>query len=248
MPDSEEQLKFSMKILLALFLSILSLGALTKQNQQAIVGITSSWQSSHANLYLYEKQKGAWVKVAGPWKTRLGRAGSAWGKGIHPNPKGVTLKKEGDQKSPAGIFWIGGAWGDAAQIKKHPALPYRKVTPRDLWVEDSKSPHYNCHLILGHDPNTAWEKNQQMKQNDYAHSLKLFIAHNAPPKPTPGAGSAVFFHIWRGGGSKPTAGCTTMPEATLKNLVAWVDPTKKPIYIFLPEAEYQKYRGSWQLP
>lgn len=237
-----------MKILLVFFLSILPLAALTEQNQQAIVGITSSWSSSHAKLSLYEKKNGTWVKVSGPFKTRLGRTGSAWGLGIHPTPKDVTLKKEGDRKTPAGIFWIGGAWGDAAQIKKHPALPYRKVTPRDLWVEDSKSPHYNQHLILKHDPKSTWEKQAQMKQNDHAHSLKLFIAHNAPPKAKPGAGSAVFFHIWRGGGSKSTFGCTTMPEATLRNLVAWIDPTKKPIYILLPQNEYDRHRALWKLP
>ncbi|MDB4310121.1 L,D-transpeptidase family protein [Akkermansiaceae bacterium] len=237
-----------MKVFLVLLLSILPLSALTDQSQQAVVGITSSWSSSHANLYLYEKKDGSWIKVAGPWKTRLGRSGSAWGKGIHANPKGSILKKEGDEKTPAGVFSIGGAWGDAAQIKRHPSLPYRKVTPRDLWVEDSKSPYYNQHLILKHDPKSTWEKKAQMKQNDHAHSLKLFIAHNAPPKATPGAGSAVFFHIWRGGGSKSTFGCTTMPESTLKNLVAWIDPAKNPIYILLPQAEYTSLRGPWKLP
>ncbi|MGJ8697261.1 MAG: L,D-transpeptidase family protein [Verrucomicrobiaceae bacterium] len=236
------------KILCLLIIALAPLGALTNQSQQAVVAISSDWNSSSANLFLYEKQKGTWVKIAGPWKTRLGRTGSIWGRGIHPVPVGAATKREGDKKSPAGIFWIGGAWGDAPDIRRHPRLPYRKVTPNDLWVEDSQSPYYNQHLVLEHSPRTPWEKKQQMKQNDYAHSLKLFIAHNAPPKPVPGAGSAVFFHIWRGGGSKPTAGCTTMSEDKLKQLVGWIDPTKKPIYILLPQSEYTAKRAMWKLP
>ena len=222
--------------------------AIPATSKQAVVARTTSWTSSYADLYLYERKGNQWVKADGPIKVRLGRTGSAWGLGIHKNAKGLTLKKEGDGKSPAGIFDIGGAWGDASTIKKHPQLPYRKVTPRDLWVEDSKSPLYNQHKILPHTPKTAWEKRQQMKQNDYAHALKLFIAHNPGPKAKPYAGSAVFFHIWRGGGSKPTAGCTTMAPANLKKLVAWIDPTKKPVYVLMPTSEYTAKRATWKLP
>jgi L,D-peptidoglycan transpeptidase YkuD (ErfK/YbiS/YcfS/YnhG family) len=135
-----------------------------------------------------------------------------------------------------------------AGIKKHPKLFYRQVTSRDLWVEDPKSPSYNKHLVLDHEPTSAWEKKQQMKQDDYPHSLKLFIAHNAAPTISPGQGSAIFFHIWRGGGSKPTAGCTTMEEKKLRELIAWVDPDKQPIYVLLPEAEYQAKKAEWKLP
>ena len=242
-----------MKLLATLFalLTPLSLQAqiVPEKTQQAIVSHSSSWASSHAEMYLYERESGgAWKQVKGPIKARLGRKGSAWGIGLQKNPTGATMKKEGDGKSPAGVFEIGGAWGDATNIKKHPKLPYRKVTPRDLWVEDSKSKHYNQHLILDHAPKTTWEKKQQMKQNDHAHSLKLFIKHNAAPNATPQGGSAVFFHIWRGGGSKPTAGCTTMPENELKKVVAWVDPTKHPVYILLPKSEYKAKQSAWKLP
>ena len=90
-----------------------------------------------------------------------------------------------------------------------------------------------------------------MRQGDYAHSLKLYIAHNDAimgGKPVPGLGSAIFFHIWRGGGSKSTAGCTTMDKAKLISMIAQIDPKKKPVYILLPQAEYKRLRSTWQLP
>lgn len=87
-----------------------------------------------------------------------------------------------------------------------------------------------------------------MKQSDPAHALKLYIGHNSPPHTIPGDGSSIFFHIWRAGGAKPTAGCTTMDEAKLRQLIAHIDPSRNPIYVLLPDKEYAKLREAWKLP
>ncbi len=236
--------------LLALIPFILPLAAfdLPEDSAQCVTGTAKGWNSSTVTLNAYEKRGGKWVKTSGPWQGRLGREGLVWGLGINPLPQGARIKSEGDWRAPAGVFHIGGAWGYDAQIRKHPKLFYRQVTTRDLWVEDPSSPSYNKHLVLDAEPATPWQKKQQMKQNDYPHSLKLFIAHNAPPRVSPGKGSAIFFHIWRGGGSQPTAGCTTMEEKKLRELIAWIDPLKKPLYVLLPEAEYAARKEEWKLP
>ena len=220
----------------------------TTDSTQAVVGIASSWDSSHVAVSVYERSGKAWHKVAGPWKGRLGKKGLAWGRGLHPIPPGEQAKREGDWRAPAGVFAIGGAWGYDPTIRKHPKLFYRQVTTRDLWVEDPDSPHYNRHLILEREPRAGWEKRAQMRQDDYPHSLKLFIAHNAPPRPVPGAGSAIFFHIWRNGGKTPTSGCTTLPESRLRTLIARLDPTRKPLYVLLPQSTYSQLRAGWHLP
>jgi L,D-peptidoglycan transpeptidase YkuD (ErfK/YbiS/YcfS/YnhG family) len=197
---------------------------------------------------LHQKKDGDWVKSGAAWNGRLGKNGLIWGLGLHPAIGATAVKKEGDGRTPAGVFRIGGAWGADAQIRKHPKLAYRQVTSRDLWVEDPASPLYNQHVILPHEPSTSWEKKQQMKQNDAAHKLKLFIAHNAPPQVVKGAGSSIFFHVWRNGGGSPTAGCTTMEEARLRALIASIDPTQQPLYVILPAADYQRLRTAWKLP
>jgi L,D-peptidoglycan transpeptidase YkuD (ErfK/YbiS/YcfS/YnhG family) len=235
-------------VLLTLFVGTADAFELPKGSQQCVVGVSPDWSSSSVTLSCYEKRNGQWTRVHGPWPGRLGKSGSVWGRGLSPIPEQAAIKKEGDGKAPAGVFRIGGAWGYDAAIQRHPKLFYRRITPRDLWVEDVASPAYNSHLILDHDPATAWEKKQQMRQGDHAHSLKLFIAHNAPPQVVRGGGSAIFFHIWRGGGSKPTAGCTTLAEDRLRTMIAWIDPTKQPLYVLLPSAEYEKYRSPWSLP
>lgn len=222
---------------------------LPASSSQCVVGTAKDWNTSHVTLRLYQKDGGKWKQVGPSWNGRLGKSGLVWGSGLHPVPAGATTKHEGDNRAPAGVFSLGGAWGRDAGIKKNPKLPYRQVTSRDLWVEDPASPSYNRNVILDHEPATAWEKKQQMKQkDDDAHALKLFIAHNAPPKAVPNAGSSIFFHIWRGGGSKPSAGCTTMPEDKLRWMVAQIDPAKHPLYVLLPETEYQAKRTAWKLP
>jgi len=242
-----------MKTFILLFLTITWVNAQVPRNcTQVIVGKSTGWNSSHVTLTVYEKEGRTWKPIGKSWKGRLGRNGLAWGYGIHRQVNDKHLvKKEGDGRAPAGIFKIGGAYGSAAQIARNPKLSYRRVTTRDLWIEDRTSPHYNKHLVLDHTPKTTWEKKGQMRQNDHAHSLKLYIGHNDAilgGRAVPGLGSAIFFHIWRGGGSKPTAGCTTMHEAMLKQLIARIDPAKNPVYVLLPEAEYQGLKKAWKLP
>lgn len=245
----------SMKILLALILSLvtpLAAFELSPQTQQAIVGIAADWDATEVTLHLYEKNsRGKWTPVSGPWRGRLGSKGLAWGRGSSPVPVDGKRKqkREGDRRSPAGVFTLGGAWGYDARTNRHPNLKFSEITSRDLWVEDVKSKNYNRHIRLDHEPTSAWEKKQQMRQNDGAHALKIFIEHNAAPgKIVPGGGSSIFFHIWRAKGARATFGCTTMSEAHLRQLLLWVDPGKKPVYVLLPRAEYEQYRATWKLP
>lgn len=218
---------------------------------QLIVGQAESWEASEARLQRWERASptAPWSLVGGAVRARLGKHGLAWGRGLHPAMDGPQ-KRESDGRAPAGVFAIGGVYGYEADVPRHPALPYRRVTPSDLWVEDAQSPYYNRHLVLpnGRNPTTDWEKKQQMKQADPAHKLKLFIAHNAGSGVLPGAGSAIFFHIWREGGAKPSTGCTVMEESVLREWIAWINPERQPLYVLLPEAEYAARRDAWKLP
>ena len=223
--------------------------SLAPETTQALLGIADHWDDTTVSLQRFERRKGGpWQAFGTAWNGRLGADGLVWGRGLHTVPDGVQTKSEGDRRAPAGVFGIGGACGYDQSIGRHPELSYFKVTPHDLWIEDPHSPDYNRHVRLDHPPRNAWEKKQQMKQNDAAHALKLFILHNAPPRAVPGAGSSIFFHIWRGGGTRATSGCTTMPENRLRELIAWLNPRRLPVYILLPRAEYEQRRAAWGLP
>jgi L,D-peptidoglycan transpeptidase YkuD (ErfK/YbiS/YcfS/YnhG family) len=236
---------------LLLFLATASWAAgegIPSDSRQLIVGTAAGWDSSEVVLQRWERDAGgAWQKAGPEWPARLGKNGLAWGRGLHPAQEGLQ-KKEGDGRAPAGMFKVGGAYGYEKEIVHNPRLPYAQVTELDLWVEDPASPDYNRHIKLSAPPGTEWEKKQQMRLNDPAHSLKLFVEHNAGSDMEPGAGSSIFFHIWRADGGKPTSGCTTMEADRLRELIAWVDPAKDPVYVLLPAAEMQRLKKAWSLP
>lgn len=244
--------------LVILFLTTLCSSVLASpipsDTRQLVVAVAPDWNSNSAQLWMLQRSDSGkpWQLAGGPIPTKLGRTGLVWGRGLHTPPSGATLKREGDGKTPCGAFAIGQSYGtlDPQTIQRRGNMRYLHIGQSDLWVEDVESEYYNRHIRLpdGRSPNTEWEKKQQMRLNDNAHKLKLFIAHNAQPNIVRGAGSAIFFHIWRDNGGRPTAGCTAMPESSLRQLIAWVDPATKPVYVILPRAEYTRLARSWGLP
>lgn len=234
-------------IAILLSFSVAQAFELPATSSQCLVGIVDDWNSSHVMLQFFEKHGNDWRATTEKWNGRIGKNGLAWGLGLHPLPTSAKLKHEGDFRTPAGVFHIGGVWGSEPTIQKHALLPYHQVTSRDLWIEDSASPFYNQHITLSHEPRTSWEKRQQMKQNDPAHALKLFIAHNSTSI-QPHAGSSIFFHIWRANGKKATSGCTTMAEEKLRRLISLIDPSRQPLFIILPRTEYMRLQNKWELP
>ncbi len=225
---------------------------LPKTSSQIIVGVASDWGSNHVVLQRFERRKGGkWQPVEGRILGRLGASGLAWGRGLHPlqpNPRGSSVKREGDNRSPAGVFTLGDAFGYAPDVKRHPQQPYLEITPYDLLVDDPTSPSYNAHVRLDHLPSTPWEQSQQMEQNNPAHALEVMINHNVAPGAVPGAGSLILFHIWRRDGASNTAGCTAMSTEDLHSLVAWIDPTRQPLYVLLPQLLYDSLASPWGLP
>ena len=229
-----------------IFLAIARAEPIPLDTTQLILGWSSGWDDSSATLQRYTRVEGSWVAQGTPIPTRIGRSGLAWGVGLH-DPQPGLQKKEGDWRAPAGIFSIGTAFGDAL-LSPAPVWPMSVVTERTLWVEDPESALYNQHLvILEGRPLTDWEEKQRMRFGDDAHRLKLVIAHNMDP-PRTGAGSAIFFHIWRRDGTAPTAGCTAMPADSMEAVIRWLQPDATPVFVLLPVEMVAQLQADWGLP
>ena len=247
-------MKWFLNLLCALLLATVAQAQLPANCSQAVLGIADDWNSSFVSLSLVEKHaRGQWVRTLGPIRGRLGRNGLVWGLGLHANPPRATTKREGDGRSPAGVYAIGGLWTTTkVPVKHHRKIPEIRVGPCDLWVSDPATPqYYNRYIRLKRPASTPWEIKEQMRQSDYAHSIKLLICHNTaetPGRPIVGAGSSIFFHIWRNDGGAPTAGCTSMSEQNLRSIISRLDPARHPAYILLPRAEYARLRAAWRLP
>ena len=184
--------------------------------RQLVVVTNRSWSSTYATLETFEKRAdGTWRRVHGPFTARIGRNGFG------------SPKREGDGQTPVGSFRVPGMWG----VNANPGTKYRwlKVDGNDVWVDDSASEYYNLHMRKP--ANGRWRSAEAMYQpKPYAYAA--VIGYNTGAR-TPGAGSAIFFHVSLG---TATAGCVALPTSQLLPVLKWLDWYKKPRFIMGPES------------
>src|SRR3954465_7503185 len=216
--------------------------------QQLIVAVSPDWDSMRGTLQRFERSgAGAWKPVGSSCPVLFGKNGLAWGRGLAGQDEKGLRKTERDGRAPAGVFRIGKIYTYDAQLPPGADFPFHQVTTADAWVDDVKSPDYNRFVTI---PDPAkpppWFEKQKMRHNDFAYRWLVEVRHNSDP-PSPGAGSAIFFHIRRGV-SRPSAGCTTMAEPDLVHLITWMRAAKHPCYVRLPQSEDDKKWQNWHLP
>ena len=61
---------------------------------------------------------------------------------------------------------------------------------------------------------------------------------SAPGKRKPPIGFAFVVSHW----------CTAMAPDAMQPLLAWLDRSRKPVFVQLPQAHYARLRGAWDLP
>lgn len=171
----------------------------------------------------------------------------AWGRGVHPPPKSGPLKREGDGKSPAGLFRLEGSFGVAATLPEGARdFPYFQSSPTSYCVEDTRSRYYNQIIDSSAVTRTSWEKWSELRRADGLFDWAIVVTQNAPAT-LAGAGSCVFLHVWRGAG-RPTAGCTALSRERLEMIVRWLDRRGAPALVQLPDKVYAEVRTAWGLP
>ena len=212
-------------------------------SDQLIVVTSKGWDDIQGTAQRYERHGQTLQKLEAPFAVVLGKNGMGWGKGLLDigQPEG-PVKQEGDGKAPAGMFKLGTAFGYAPSAETR--LPYLPLTPTIECVDDSQSTRYNK-LVDGAVVDKDWSSSERMRRSDELYRQGIVIQHNTPA--TPAAGSCIFFHIWRGP-TAPTRGCTAMDPADIARLFDWLDPSKSPVLVQLPEVQYEQMRERWKLP
>ena len=218
---------------------------LPKHSFQILLVSTDSWEASTGSLQRYEREQNSkgWKKAGDPISVSVGRSGLGWGRGLHTIPPDHSgpVKKEGDGKAPAGIFSLGCAFGYAPEPPPGVKIPYRQTTVSDYFVDDVSSPDYNRWIHLPGEITLAkdrWKSFEKMRRDDLLYEFGAVINHNTTPT-EPGAGSAIFLHVWKAPGS-PTAGCTAMSRENMIKLLTWLDPDKHPLLVQIPQNEIKK--------
>ena len=218
------------------------------QAQQAILVVSKDWDAVPGKLQRFELKGDTWKKVGPAIPIVVGRKGLGWGLGLHPtNEFAGPIKKEGDGKSPAGIFNLGSAFGLAEVSEmKWVKLPYQHLTSLIECVDDVKSVHYNSIVNREKVGKIDWDSSEKMREIGEQYRLGITVDHNVAPRKS-ACGSCIFIHIWKGENTG-TSGCTAMTGDNMEKVLRWVDPAKHPVLIQLPDAEYERLREPWQLP
>jgi L,D-peptidoglycan transpeptidase YkuD (ErfK/YbiS/YcfS/YnhG family) len=215
---------------------------------QLIVSVAPTWNSKSGLLQCFERRENGWQPALPPWPVLYGKNGLAWGRGVLAgNGSGPPPKHERDGRAPAGVFRLGTIYTYDKALPPGANYPFHTVTRADAWIDDVTSRDYNRHVVIDDPANPPpWFEKQKMRHNDFAYRWLIEIRHNADP-PIPGAGSAIFFHIRRGP-QRPSAGCTTMAESDLIQLVRWLRKEAQPHYALLPRTEYLARWETWGMP
>jgi len=217
------------------------------ESRQALLVTAPGWNAVAASLERYERTAAEmpWRAVGGRIPAVLGRSGLAWGPGLAPTSDG-PVKKEGDDRSPAGVFRIRSAFGYApAADVPWIRLPYRQCTAGLKCVDDPASPRYNRIVDTAAEPQT-WSRHEEMLRKDDLYRLGAVIGYNDDPV-VPGGGSCVFLHVW-GGPDQSTAGCTAVALPRLEDILCWLDPALFPVLVQLAAEDRERLRTAWDLP
>ena len=202
--------------------------------RQIVVVTTDGWDRVSGTLRRFARGDAAepWRAVGTAVPINVGRAGMAWGLGLHATPRSGPCKIEGDGKAPAGVFRLPSAFGyDAkpAGVK----LPYVRAQRGVEAVDDPRSRYYNRIVDRARIADADWHSSEKMLLDGEDYRFGVVVAHN--PRCQPGAGSCIFLHVWRGPG-RGGAGCTAMPARDIAVLQRWLDPRAHPVLMQAPRA------------
>jgi L,D-peptidoglycan transpeptidase YkuD (ErfK/YbiS/YcfS/YnhG family) len=216
--------------------------------RQLLVVTTPGWDVVSGELRRYQRTSAtaAWQPIGGPVTIVVGRSGTAWDPAMTQTIPG-PVKREGDGRSPAGVFALGTAFGLAAPAETgFLKLPYLQETPTLECVDDVRSRHYNRLVDRRTATPVDWTSSEKMAEVGEAYRWGVVVEYNTA-SPTPGAGSCIFLHISPTPG-KGTAGCTAMGAPALDEVMRWLDPAERPVLVQMPAAALTPLAATWQLP
>jgi L,D-peptidoglycan transpeptidase YkuD (ErfK/YbiS/YcfS/YnhG family) len=182
------------------------------QGSNQLVTVSAAPRATVASLSLWARSGTCWRRVAGPWQARLGRSGLS------------AHKREGDGATPTGTYRFGAT---VYGIAPNPGVRFRyhRLRCGDWWDEDAASSTYNTfrHVACGATPSFGGGSEALWR---IAPQYRYFavIEYNSRPV-VPGRGSAIFLHVAVGA----TAGCVSLPEGELVQLLRWLRPAARPL-------------------
>jgi len=219
-------------------------------SRQLVVVVTPDWKASHGTLYRFERSESesAWQTVSAPIPVILGRNGMGWGRGLHPSGwRRGPQKREGDGRSPAGVFGLGEAFGfPASDTLSGLKIPYRPIDEFLACIDDVDSRYYAQLIERDVVNDIDWQSSEVIIESPRAYYLGIVVEYNTT-RTVKGQGSCIFLHCWTAP-EDSTAGCTTFNRPEMEKVGRWLDASANPVIIQLPLPVYRRLLNRWHLP
>ncbi len=200
---------------------------LSKETDKAVLVVGQG--GSKIKVSYYEKnEEGLWNRI---FDTT----------GVYGRNGGTYEKREGDGKTPYGVYGINKAFG----ILDDPGciMPYTKLTEYDYWVDDSSSSHYN-RMVNTQTNVKDWASAEHLIRTAPYYNYVLSLDYNE--EAVPGKGSAIFIHC-TAEGYAGSSGCICIGENEMKTLITRADDRMKAV-ILPDEEELKEAWKSFQQP
>lgn len=129
----------------------------------------------------------------------------------------AEMKREGDGRSPVGVWAIRKVLYRPDAGEPQTALPKEAIAPDDGWCDDPGDPAYNRPVKLPQ--RASFEK---LWRDDHMYDRVVVLGHNDDP-PAPYMGSCIFLHLARDGFG-PTEGCVALARDDLEAVLRAAKP------------------------
>jgi L,D-peptidoglycan transpeptidase YkuD (ErfK/YbiS/YcfS/YnhG family) len=190
--------------------------------RQLIVVYSNGYGTSNATLETFDLVNGGWRPKFGKMSARIGT------KGFSDN------HVENDPTTPTGVYSIGSTMYG---VNANPGVKYsyHRLVANDYWDENPSSPTYN-RFVHGTNPGGSSEALWQIVPQ---YNYFAVINYNIPVVPaTPARGSGIFLHVMGSGG---TAGCVSLAQSALVQVLDWLDPAASGRIVMAPSQNLGRY-------
>ena len=128
-------------------------------------------------------------------------------------------KKEGDYKTPKGIFKLNKLYFREDRLGKVKCKIKKKIiTKKMAWCDDPNHRKYNQEITI-----SKKMQKENLYRKDHKYDYIITINHNH--KKIPYKGSAIFIHLTNN--YKPTAGCVALKKKDFEVLLKIIDQKTK---------------------
>lgn len=183
----------------------------TGGGSQLITAVAPAPGSTTGRVTWWDRRAGRW-HAAGSAPARFGANGLTEGQS----------RVQGTNTTPTGLYDLPYAFG----TRRAPArteYPYRPVTQQSWWCQDNASDSYNRWVEpLPADCAPGEAEHLVAYGTQYAHALVIGFNYDRPVR---GRGAGIFLHV---NGKGATAGCVSVPEGSMRELLRWADPRRRP--------------------